>query len=66
MCSLGTRYDRLITLSTPLLQKMTDSITKCESYFIPKCKKSILQSASVFLLQNATVLLQNATFIAQS
>ena len=30
-------------------------------YFITKCDKSLLQNVSGFLLQNATVLLQNAT-----
>ena len=38
-----------------LLQHATDIITKCDSYFITKCDRS--------LLQNVTVLLQNATFI---
>ena len=44
------RYDSL-------LQNATDVITKCDSYFITKCDRS--------LLQNATVLLQNATVIAK-
>ena len=43
-----------------LLQNATD-ITKWDSYFITKCDKSLLQNALVFLLQNTTVLLQNAT-----
>ena len=46
-----------------LLQNPTDIITKCDSYFITKCNKSLLQYASGFLLKNATVLLQNATVI---
>ena len=60
-----------------LLQNATDVITKCDSYFITKYDRSLLQNASVFLLQNATVncykirqllkiatiLLENATFI---
>ena len=46
-----------------LLQNVTDIITKCDSYFITNCDRSLLQSASGFLLQNATVLLQNATVI---
>ena len=33
------------------------------SYFISKCDRSILQNVSGFLLQNETVLLQNATVI---
>ena len=44
-----------------LLENVTDIITKCDSYFITKCGKSSLQNVSGFLLQNATVLLQNAT-----
>ena len=44
-----------------LLQNTTDIITKYNSYFITKCKRSLLQNASGFLLQNATVLLQNMT-----
>ena len=47
-----------------LLQIATDIITKCDSYFITKKKdRSLLQKVSGFLLQNVTVLLQNATFI---
>ena len=46
-----------------LLQNPTDIITKCDSYFIKKC--DLLQNASGFLLQNATVLLQNATVITK-
>ena len=56
---------------------LPDVITKCDSYFITKYDRSLLQNASVFLLQNATVnyykirqllkiatiLLENATFI---
>ena len=57
-----------------LLQNATNIITKCDSYFITKCDRSLLENATV-LLQNATViakcdvyyklrqLLQNATFI---
>ena len=33
--------------------------------FITKCDKCLLQNASAFLVQNATVLLQNATFITK-
>ena len=50
------RYDTL-------LQNATDIITKCDSYFNTKCDRSLLQNTSGFLLQNATVLLQNAMFI---
>ena len=49
-----------------LLQNTTDVITKCDSYFSTKCDRSLLQNASVFLLQNATVLLQNATVITDN
>ena len=38
-----------------LLQNATDIITKCDSYFITKRDKSLLQNASGFLLQIATV-----------
>ena len=53
-----SRYDSL-------LQNMTAAITKYNSYFITKCDRSLLQNASGFLLQNATVLLQNATVITK-
>ena len=46
-----------------LLENATDILTKCDSYFITKCGKSLSQNASGFLLQNATVLLQNAIAI---
>ena len=48
-----------------LLQNATDIITKCDSYFIPKCDKGLLQNASGFFLQNATILSQNATVITK-
>ena len=44
-----------------LLQNATDIITKCNSYFITKCDRSLPQNAPAFLLQNVTVLLQNVT-----
>ena len=50
------RYDSL-------LQNATDIITKCDSYFITKCNRSLLQNPSDFLLQNAAFLLQNVTVI---
>ena len=50
------RYDSL-------LKNGIDIITKCDTYFITKCDRSLLQNASgFFLLQNATVI-TNATFI---
>ena len=41
----------------------TDIIIKCDSYFVTKCDRSLLQNALEFLLQNVTTLLQNATGI---
>ena len=52
------RYDSL-------LQNTTDLITKCGNYFITKYDRNLLQNALGFLLQSATVLLQNATVIAK-
>ena len=49
-----------------LLQNATDIITKCNSYGIKKCDRSLLQNASGFLLQNETVFLQNATVVLQN
>ena len=48
-----------------LLQNATNVITKCDSYFIIKRDRSLLQNVSDFLLQNATVFLQNATAITK-
>ena len=53
------RVSYLIYYGT-LLQNATDIITKCGSYFITKCDRSLLQNTPVFLLQNATVLLKIA------
>ena len=39
-----------------LLQNATDVITKCDSYFITKRDRSLLQNALGFFLQNATVI----------
>ena len=38
------------------LQNATDAITKCDSYFVTKRDRSLLQNASGFLLQNVTVI----------
>ena len=46
-----------------LLQNPTDFITKYGSYFIIKCEKILLKNVLGLLLQNATVLLRNATVI---
>ena len=48
-----------------LQQNATDIITKLDNHFITKCDKSLTQNASSFLLQNATVLLQNALVITK-
>ena len=48
-----------------LLQNATDIITKCDSYFITKCDRSLLQNTSGFLLQNDIILLQNGTVITK-
>ena len=54
-----------------LLQNSIDIIAKCDSYFITKCDKSLLQNELCFLLQNVTVLLKsrqllrNASFITK-
>ena len=61
-----------------LLQNASDIITKCDSYFITKFDRSLLQNTSGFyyktrqfdykmrlLLQNATILLQNAKVITK-
>ena len=48
-----------------LLQNATDFITKCNSYFITKRNRSLLQNTSGFLSKNATVLLQNVIVITK-
>ena len=47
-----------------LLQNATNTITKCGSYFITKCDKSLLQDATV-LLQNMTVITNCDDFITK-
>ena len=49
-----------------LLQNATGIITKCGSYFIKKCDKSLLLNVSVFLQQNTSVLLQNVMIVLQN
>ena len=46
-----------------LLQNATDYITKCDCYFFTKCDKGLLQNASCFLFQNATVITKYFNFI---
>ena len=46
-----------------LLQNATDIITKCDSYFVTKYDRSLLQNASGFLVQNATVITNWDDFI---
>ena len=53
----------LVHYDTTLLQIATDIISKCDSYFITKYDKSLLQNASVFLLQNVTVISKCDDFI---
>ena len=48
-----------------ILQNAIDVITKCDSYFTAKRDTSLLQNAPGFLLQNTTVLLQNAMVITK-
>ena len=62
----GTRHELsyLIHYHT-LLQNATDIIRKCDSYFITKCDRSLLQNALSYLLQKATVLLRNGTVITK-
>ena len=48
-----------------LFQTATGIVTNCNSYFIIKCDRSLLQKASGFLFQNVIVLLQNATGITK-
>ena len=52
------RYDSL-------LQNAIDVVTKWDSYFITKCDRSLLQNASGFLLQNATVITKSDDFITK-
>ena len=51
MVSFSMRFDIL-------LQNATGLIIKRDSYFITKGDRSLLQNASGFLLQNATILLE--------
>ena len=54
-----------------LLQNAADIITKYNSWFVTNCDGSLLQSVSGFyykmgqLLQNAMILLQNASVISK-
>ena len=48
-----------------LLQNATDIITKCDSYFIIKCVRSLLQNVSGFLLQSAIVITNCGNFITK-
>ena len=59
----------MILYYNSLLQNATDIITKCDSYFITKRNRSLLQNTSVFyykmrqLYDKIRQLLQNVTFI---
>ena len=48
-----------------LLQNTTDIVTKCDSYFITKYDRSLLQNVWDFLLQNATVITNYDDFITK-
>ena len=48
-----------------LLQNATNIITKYDNYFVTKCDRSLLQIALDFLLENATLLLQNVTIFTK-
>ena len=48
-----------------LLKNVTDCIAKCDSYFIRKCNKILLQYVLRFLLQFPTAVLQNVMFITK-
>ena len=52
--------------SDSLSQNATDIVRKCDSYFITKCERSLLQNVSGFLLQNGTASLPNVTVITSS
>ena len=54
-----------LILYDSLLQNATDINTKCNSYFITKCNRSLLETASGFLLQNATVITNCDDFITK-
>ena len=43
--TLMTLYYTFMTPYDTLLQNATDIIIKCDSYFITKCDKSLLQNA---------------------
>ena len=64
MESIGVAVSYLVNYDT-LLQNATNIIRKCDTYFITKCDKMLLQHALGFLLQNATVLIQIATVITK-
>ena len=48
-----------------MVPDMTDIATKRDSYFISKCDKILLQNTSGFLIEHATVLLQDVTLITK-
>ena len=45
---------------------MRHIIAKCDSYFTAKSDKHVLQNASGFLLQNARTVLQNTSILLQN
>ena len=42
-----------------MIQNATDVITKCDSNFITKCEKSLLQNASDFLITKCNSFITN-------
>ena len=46
-----------------LLQNATDIITKCDSYFITKCDRSLLQNATILLQNTALIINCDSTYI---
>ena len=53
----------ILGVDSVIFDSLWQFITKCGCYFIIKCDRSLLQNASGFLLQDTTVVLQNATGI---
>ena len=44
-----------LTIYDSLLKNAIDIIRKCDSYFITKCNRRLLQNVSGFVLQSATI-----------
>ena len=62
----GTRDEvSYLIIYDGLLQNATDIITKCDSYFITKCDRSLLPHVSILLLQNATAITECDDFVTR-